>query len=93
MSPDAVIKNSHFESLNSGESWPVPSVPDISRLILQAYDLWVSNGKKKVFPGPRVLSTAIDFEELMNPSIPDIEIVKADGTRKGKTPIQLVTHP
>lgn len=92
-SPDVVVKSAHYESNNAGESWPVPSIPDVARLILESYDHWVSNGKKKVFTGPRGLSTAIDINDLLNPQVSDIEIVSADGTKNSKKAKPLIDHP
>jgi len=41
---------------------------------------------------PRALNTAMEFNELLNPSIPDIEIVNADGSSKAQKPKKLITQ-
>ncbi len=93
LSPDALIRNSRFETTAFGESWPSPDVTALIDSILDSYEEWVANGKKKVFSkDPRALNTAIDFNELLNPSIPDIEIVNADGSSKAKKPKKLITQ-
>ena len=93
LTPDVMIRNSRFETTVFGESWPVPDVAALIESVLVSYDEWIANGRKKVFSkDPRALNTAMEFNELLNPSIPDIEIVNADGSSKAQKPKKLITQ-